>query len=145
MNRMNKTIACLVATLMLGSTACQDFLDVNNNPNAPDVTQTINYLAPMIHWLAASEQLDGRFDGRYTQMWHLTPATLNATPDNWVRHGYDPSTDNAAQLYRDVYWNFGHNLSDMIRQAEEEQRWDMAGIGYVLRGWGWLKLTAMHG
>ena len=130
---------------MLGTTACKDFLDVNNNPNAPDRTEAINYLAPMMHWLAQSEQLDGRFIGRYTQMWHVPPATLTGTPDNWARHGYDATSDNAAQLYRDVYWNFGHNLGDMIEQAEAEQRWDLAGIGYVLRGWGWLKLTAMHG
>lgn len=145
MKRMNRAIAVLAAGLAFGTTACKDFLDVNNNPNAPDKTATINYLPPMMHWLAQSEQLDGRFIGRYTQMWHVPPATLTATPDNWARHGYDPTTDNAAQLYRDVYWNFGHNLGDMIRQAEEEERWDLAGIGHVLRAWGWLKLTAMHG
>lgn len=135
----------MVAALAFGAAACQDFLDVNDNPNAPDQTTPNNYLAPMIHWMAQSEQLDGRFVGRYTQMWHVPPATLTATPDNWARHGYDPTSDNAAQLYRDVYWNLGINLSDMIRLAEEEQRWDLAGVGYVIRAWGWLKLTSLHG
>ncbi|HEX6549633.1 MAG TPA: SusD/RagB family nutrient-binding outer membrane lipoprotein, partial [Gammaproteobacteria bacterium] len=37
------------------------------------------------------------------------------------------------------------NLSDMINQSEAEERWDLAGIGYVLRAWGWLKLTDLHG
>jgi hypothetical protein len=138
-------MAVLAAGLVLGTTACKDFLDVNDNPNAPDQTASINYLPPMIHWLGASEQLDGRYLGRYTQMWHVPPATLTAVTDNWMRHGYDPTSDNGASLYRDVYWNFGHNLGDMIRQSEEEERWDLAGIGYTLRAWGWLKLTAMHG
>ena len=142
---MNKALTVLAAGLVLGTGACKDFLDVNNNPNSPDRTETNNYLAPMIHWLAASEQLDGRFIGRYTQMWHVPPATQTATPDNWARHGYDPTSDNAAQLYRDVYWNFGNNLTDMLNQAEAEQRWDIAGIGHVLRAWGWLKLTNVHG
>jgi hypothetical protein len=142
---MNRATAVLAACLMMGTTACKDFLDVNNNPNAPDKTATINYLPPMMHWLAQSEQLDGRFIGRYAQMWHVPPATQTATPDNWARHGYDPTSDNAAQLYRDVYWSFGHNLGDMMRQAEQEQRWDLLGIGQVLRAWGWLKLTVMHG
>lgn len=145
MKRMNRAFAILSAGLMLGTTACKEFLDVNNNPNAPDHTTAVNYLAPMLHWLAQSEQLDGRFIGRYTQMWHVTPATQTATPDNWARQGYDPTSDNGAQLYRDVYWNFGHNLGNMIKQSEAEERWDLAGIGYVLRAWGWLKLTDVHG
>jgi hypothetical protein len=142
---MNRTIAVLVAGLTLGTTACENFLDVNNNPNAPDRTSANNYLAPMMHWLATSEPFDGRFIGRYTQMWIIPPATQTATPGNWERMGYDPTSDNAAQLYRDVYWNFGINLSDLISQSEAEERWDLAGVGYVLRAWGWLKLTDMHG
>jgi hypothetical protein len=78
-------------------------------------------------------------------MWMLPSTTAGGTPSVWDRHGYDRTSDNAAQLYRDVYWNFGHNLGDMIRLAEAEQRWDLVGIGYTLRAWGWLKLTMMHG
>lgn len=145
MRLMNKAAAILLAGLTLGTTACDEFLDVNNNPNAPDKTASNNYLPPIMHWLATSEQFDGRFIGRYTQQWVIPPATLTGTPDNWARMGYDPTSDNGAQLYRDVYWSFGHNLGDMIRQSEEEERWDLAGIGYVLRAWGWLKLTNLHG
>ena len=142
---MNRRIALLLAGLTLGTTACKDFLDVNNNPNAPDHTSANNYLAPMMHWLATSEPFDGRYIGRYSQMWTIPPSTQTGTPDNWARMGYDPTLDNAAQLYRDVYWNFGINLSNMIAQSEAEERWDLAGVGYVLRAWGWLKLTDMHG
>ena len=142
---MNKTIALLVAGLALGTSACEDFLDVNKNPNAPDQTAANNYLAPMMHALATAEQFDGRFIGRITQEWVVPPATLTGTPGLWERHGYDRSSDNAAQLYRDVYWVFGLNLGNMIEQSVAEQRWDLAGIGYTLRAWGWLKLTNLHG
>ena len=138
-------MAALVGGLALGSTACSDFLDVNTNPNAPERTSANNYLAPMMHWLATSEQFDGQFVGRYTQQWVIPPATLTGTPETWARHGYARTSDAGAQLYRDVYWNFGINLGDMIAQAEAEERWDLAGVGYVLRGWGWLKLTNLHG
>jgi hypothetical protein len=145
MRSINRTIAVLVTGLALGTTACDEFLDVNNNPNAPDRTAANNYLAPMLHWLATAEQFDGRFIGRYTQQWIVPPATLTGLPGNWERMGYDPTSDNGAQVYRDVYWSLGFNLTDMIRQSEDEQRWDVAGIGYVLRAWGWLKLTNLHG
>jgi hypothetical protein len=137
--------AALLGVLALGSTACKDFLDVNTNPNAPEHTSANNYLAPMMHWVATSEQLDGQFVGRYNQEWVIPPSTLTGTPDVWSRHGYARTSDAGAQLYRDVYWNFGNNLTDMIALSEAEERWDLAGLGYVLRAWGWLKLTNLHG
>ena len=136
--------AALVSLLALGASACEDFLDVNTNPNAPQAVTPNLYLPPMIHWLATSEQFDGRFIARYSQVWVL-PHTSGATPNNWVRHGYDPGNDNGAQLWRDVYWNLGVNLSDMLTRAEAEERWDVVGVGQLLRAWGWLSLTAMHG
>ena len=134
----------VLAGLALGTTACKDFLDVNTNPNAPTATTANNYLPPMEWWLALSEQYDGRFVGRYAQEWTV-PGTASASLGTWDRMGYDPGSDNGAELYRDVYWNLGINLSNMINQSEAEQRWQMAGIGYTLRAWGWLKLTEMHG
>lgn len=137
--------AALVASLALGTTACKDFLDVNTNPNAPQVTSPNNYLAPMMHWVATSEQFDGRFIGRMAGEWVIPPATVGGTPNTYERHGYLRSSDEYAQLYRDVYWNLGNNLTDMIRLSEEQERWDLAGVGYTLRAWGWLKLTDVHG
>ena len=59
--------------------------------------------------------------------------------------GYDPGSDNGAEQWRDVYWTFGQSLIDMMARAEAEQRWDILGLGYMLKGWGWMVLTDMHG
>ena len=59
--------------------------------------------------------------------------------------GYDPASDNGAEQWRDVYWSLGQNLVDMINKSEAEQRWDLAGVGYFMKAWGWLVLTDMHG
>jgi hypothetical protein len=120
---------------------CQDFLDVNTNPNAPQEVSPNLYLAPMLHWMATSPQFDGRFVTRYTQQ--LTLPTTSLT--TWDRMGYDPSSDNGGQLWRDVYWTFGQNLGDMMRIAGQQQRWDLLGVGYVLKAWGWQELTDLHG
>jgi hypothetical protein len=53
--------------------------------------------------------------------------------------------DNGGQQWRDVYWTFGQNLVDMMTKAEAEQRWDLLGVGYVLKAWGWQAVTDMHG
>jgi hypothetical protein len=135
----------LFATLLVGSLAltasCQDFLDVNTNPNAPQTASANLYLSPMLHWWVSSPQWDGRFVSRYTQQLIL----VGSSPSTWDRMGYDPGSDNGAQQWRDVYWSFGQNLVDMMTKAEAEERWDVLGVGYILKGWGWMVLTDLHG
>ena len=123
------------------STSCNDFLDVNTNPNAPQDVSANLYLAPMLHWMVTSPQLDGRFVGKYTQEWYAVSTSITT----WDRMGYDPSSDNGAQQWRDVYWSLGQNLVDMTNKAEAEERWDLLGVAYILKAWGWLVLTDLHG
>ena len=141
---MRKLQAVLIAGMLCVPAACKDYLDVNTNPNAPQSAAPNLYLAPMIHWFATSPQYDGRFIGHFTQEWYSS--STSASPSGtWGKMGYDPASDNGAQQWRDVYWSFGQNLVDMMAKAETEQRWDVLGIGYVLKGWGWQTLTDTHG
>jgi hypothetical protein len=133
-------LTALAGALAL-SASCKDFLDVNENPNAPQVVSANLYLAPMLHWLVTGPQFDGRFVARYTQQWVAASTSLTT----WDRMGYDPSSDNGAQMWRDVYWSFGQNLVDMMTKAEAEERWDLLGVGYILKAWGWQELTDLHG
>ena len=131
----------LVSAMALTSASCNEFLDVNNNPNGPQKVSANLYLAPMLHWLVTSPQFDGRFVGRYTQQFVFTSTVLTT----WDRMGYDPSSDNGAQQWRDVYWTFGQNLVDMTNLAEAEERWDLLGVAKVLKAWGWQVTTDLHG
>lgn len=130
-----------LAVLLAATAGCESFLDVNENPNAPQTVSANLYLAPMLHWMVSSPQWDGRFVGRYTQQWMLPGAVLST----WDRMGYDPSNDNGAQQWRDVYWTLGQNLVDMLEKAEAEERWDLMGVGQILKAWGWLVTTGLHG
>lgn len=130
----------LIASLIISGSGCKKYLDVNTNPNAPQSVTANLYLSPMLHWMATAPQYDARFINRYTQ--NLTLTSVNST---WDRMGYDPASDNGAELFRDVYWTFGQNLVDMMTKAESEQRWDLLGVGYVLKAWGWQSLTDVHG
>lgn len=136
-----RTIILVCAAILTG--ACSDYLDVNTNPNGPQTVTANLYLPPMLHWLATSPQFDGRFVGRYTQEWYL--ARNQTVVSTWDRMGYDPSSDNGGQQWRDVYWTFGQNLIDMNTKAEAEQRWDLLGVGMILKAWGWQVLTDLHG
>jgi hypothetical protein len=140
---MNRSRAVLLVGLLGLSTSCKDFLDVNTNPNAPQTVSANLYLPPMLHWMVTSPQYDGRFVGRYTQEWALAHGVTSLS--TWDRMGYDPSSDNGAMQWRDVYWSLGQNLVDMTTKAEAEQRWDLLGVGYILKAWGWQVLTDLHG
>ncbi len=139
--KKTKIFGALIVASLVVPTACKDYLDVNTNPNAPQAVAANLYLAPMIHWMGTSPQFDGRFVGRYTQNWTFPSTSLTT----WDRMGYDPSSDNGGQQWRDVYWSLGQNLVDMMTIAEAEQRWDLLGVGQILKAWGWQATTDLHG
>jgi hypothetical protein len=140
----NKYAAVLVASLSLAN-GCSDYLDVNTNPNAPQVVTANLYLPAMLHWMVTAPQYDGRFVGHYTQEWYNTSTVLPSPELTWARMGYDPASDNGAEQWRDVYWSLGQNLIDMNTKAQAEQRWDLLGVGLLLKAWGWQALTDLHG
>jgi hypothetical protein len=123
---------------------CQNFLDVNTNPNGPQTVTANLYLPPMLHWMFTAPQFDGRFVGHYAQEW-ISTSTNFSPAQTWGRMGYDPASDNGAEQWRDVYWSLGQNLVDMNNEATAEQRWDLLGVGLILKAWGWQVLTDLHG
>lgn len=136
-------VAALVAVAAL-CTACENFLDVNDNPNAPETVTANLYLPPMLHWVATAPQFDGRYVGQYTEQW-VRPQDSGVVPRSFARMGYFEGSDAAAQQWRDVYWTLGQNLVDLMNLSEAEERWDVLGVGYILKAWGWLTLTSLHG
>jgi hypothetical protein len=140
---MKKTRMALVACSVGLLAGCDSFLDVNTNPNAPETVAANLYLPPMLDWLVTTPMFDGRGIGRYTQQWMLP--TTTTTPTNFDRMGYDAGSDFGGEQWRTTYFVFGHNLIDMMNRAEAEQRWDVLGVGYVLKAWGWQAATDIHG
>ncbi|MBA4156322.1 MAG: SusD/RagB family nutrient-binding outer membrane lipoprotein [Gemmatimonadetes bacterium] len=132
------TIALLVGSVgLLGG--CENFLDVNTNPNAPQEVAANLYLPPMLHWMVTTQHWDGRATAAYTQQLTFQTQTV------WDRMGYAPGSDFAGEQWRTVYWVFGQNLVDMMEIAERERRWDILGVGYILKAWGWQAATGLSG
>src|ERR1041385_8909388 len=127
-----KTLRVVLVMGVLGlSSSCEKFLDVNTNPNAPQSVSANLYLPPMPHWMVTAPQFDGRFVGPYPQ--DRTPSQRMTWLRTGDRMGWDPSSDNGAEQWRDVYWSLGQNLIDMNAKATAEQRWDLLGVGLILR------------
>jgi hypothetical protein len=141
---MKRRFIALGAVVLTLASGCKDYLDVNTNPNGPEIVAANLYVAPMLHWLVTAPEYDGRYVGMYTQQW-VSTSTNNSPYFTWGRMGYDPGSDNGAEQWRDVYWSFGQGLIDMMQKAEAEERWDILGLGYLLKAWGWMALTDLHG
>ena len=117
-------------------TSCQEWLDVNNNIDAPDYVDSHLYLSGVIQ----------QFQGIY---WDATYATNEYTRmmnghGNYSNHSYVAS-DTGAEKWRMTYWNQGMNLENLINQAIEAENWRMAGIGYAIKAFSWDALTKYHG
>ncbi len=132
---------CLILAAVFTLAGCEDYLDVNTNPNGPDALLQPELFLPQIQSaLAVSIQWDGRFTGFYTQNW------IYATGDGYSLNLHsNPSSDFYATLWRGVYWEMGYNLSDMIKSGELNKKYDFVGVGHVLRAYGWQMLTDYHG
>ncbi|UKJ07253.1 SusD/RagB family nutrient-binding outer membrane lipoprotein [Solitalea lacus] len=139
---MKKIFYSIIAAagIMVTATGCEKYLDVNENPNGPQSVSPNLYLASMESNLALGVQYDSRFLGKYVQNF-----VSNSAGDTWDRHGYQAASDNSGQQWRSVYWKMGINLQDMINLSLAQERWDLAGIGYALKAWGWQSLTDYHG
>lgn len=139
MKKILSIIAVILALLFSGG--CEEYLDINRNPNGPEKVTPYLYLPPMLQELAYSPQWDGRMIAYYTQNF----ANYLASSTGYDAHGTPAWTSDVAQYWRTVYWRLGWNLTDMIAISEAEERWDLAGIGYALRAYGWQMLVDMHG
>jgi hypothetical protein len=145
MTRMKITGNLLLAAVVALSASCKNFLDVNNNPNGPSAaTVSANlYLAPMLNWLVTDQQWDAPYGiPDYVQNF----VNINTDYHHTILDEMgDFNTDNGKQAWRDVYWSWGQNLIDMNTKAEAQQRWDLLGVGMILKGWGWEELAGLHG
>jgi hypothetical protein len=124
---------------MLLGTGCKKWLDVNKSPNAPETVAPNLYLGPMEMYMSTVGAYDGRYVGKIAQFWSQTSAL-----DTWDRQGTLYNSDAGGEHWKVAYWQLGYNLIDMMDAAQAEQRWDLLGIGYVFKAWGWLQCTQLH-
>lgn len=132
---------CLILAGVFTLAGCEDYLDVNTNPNGPDSLLQPELFLPQIQSeLAVAIQWDGRFTGFYTQNWAYSSGASYS-----LNLHSNPLSDFYAQLWRAVYFSMGYNLSDMIESGEINKKYDFVGVGYILRAYGWQMLTDYHG
>ena len=131
-------IAMLAASLSFSATSCDDYLDVNNNIDAPDYIDGYLYLAGICQ----------NYQGLYYDIRATGPLTQmmgTSSYSNYANHYYSKGSDAAAEMFRVAYWLHGMNLENMINQSVAAENWTLAGIGTAIKAFDWDFLTKMHG
>lgn len=140
---MKKINFLIIAFLLIASSGCKKYLDVNNNPNGPATADPALYLPSIQSQYAQGIQLDSRYSGPIVQNFLLNASNLTASA--WEQHGYVNGIDNSADFWRSVYWRGGQNTQDVKRLSSSQKRWDLYGTALALEAWGWQMLTDYHG
>ena len=123
------------------STSCNDYLDVNTNPNVPQEAPAHALLPPMFQSAGLGIELESRFIGKYVQ-WYFQ----NTSGNTWDLHGYDgPPSDNCGEIWRVHYWLIGKNVDLMIADATARNIPQYIAIGYAFRAWSWQAVADIHG
>lgn len=136
---MKKINVIIIVVFILLSTACQKYLDVNKNVDAPDYVEGYLYLAGIqqayegIYW-------DNRALDPLTQMMGSSNGTYSA----FAVHSYAAGSDAGAETWRMVYWNQGKNLENLINQSVDAEDWTLAGIGYAIKAFSWDMMTKIN-
>lgn len=130
----------------LGLSCSKKIDEAYANPNA-DVRVPVETLLPQIVSAMAGNygnhgtMNDARFIGAYIQNWQYY-----LTQSNYDRMGYTNSAGDVSQsTWRMHYYDIGQNNMKMIQWAEEEKKWDYAGVGQAIFAWSWMTLTDYYG
>lgn len=138
------TIISVLSALLFLNVGCDDYLDVNNNIDAPDVIDEYLYLAPII------QSMPSYWD-TYHDLYAIAPmvqmfSTTSSIYGGYANHYlYSLTHDAGALHWRTVYYNHGMNLENYINQSEAAEKWTMAGIGYAIKAFDWDMLTKIYG
>ncbi|MGO1243687.1 SusD/RagB family nutrient-binding outer membrane lipoprotein [Sphingobacterium sp. JB170] len=133
-----KRILIYIIPLFLLLTACEKYLDVNKNIDAPAEVDGYLYLA----------NITQQYNGIYFDIRAIAPmAQMMGTSSytSFAGNFYIEGSDAGGEVWRMVYWNQGMNLENMINQSIEAEDWTLAGIGYAMKAFSWDLMTKIHG
>ncbi|AUC22525.1 hypothetical protein BTO15_10695 [Polaribacter sejongensis] len=132
----NKLIYILIA--FFSFTSCEEYLDVNNNIDAPAEVEGYLYLAGITQ----------QYQGIYYDLRAIAPMTQmmgTSSYTSFASNYYNLGSDAGGEIWRMTYWSQGQNLENLINQSIEAEDWTLAGIGLAMKAYSWDLLTKVHG
>jgi hypothetical protein len=138
--KMKKIHIIIISCLLVFGSACDKYLDINEDPSFPQVAQGFALFPPLLANMVRGETFDSRFINQYVQYW--VSASAGNTHD---RHGYVAGSDGMGEKWRQHYWALGTNIDLVIKDGVENNKWDYTGAAKAIRAWSWQSSTDYHG
>ena len=143
MKSLKSIILCGLGVLALSLTSCNDWLDVNVDPDSPSAEST-TYDQRLAHIEFYTNS------GLQFGAWRTTMAMGDWTRYNgggnyWHVSYWYPVDGQVTTVYQ--WWFVGAyaNVPDMIKKAEAAENWQFAGAGYLIKAYGFMAMTDLHG
>jgi Starch-binding associating with outer membrane len=130
--------------ILMLSSGCSDYLDINADPSVPQKTASENLLPPILAQMVRGEAFDIRYFGLYTQMFASNQASTPALV-NFERYGYNSGSDAAGEKWRSHYWSIGQNIDLILSDASTTNSFDLTGAAKAIRAWSWQSTSDVHG
>lgn len=137
-----KYIALSLA-LVFGITSCDDYLDVNNDPDNP-ISESVSpqLRLPWIQnfytyaWGTASMRTN-TIAGMMTQVY--------GTSANNLLSSWNPAQSTCTTIYQNFYLGAGVNIDPLIAKAEEQGAYHYEGAAYCIKAMGFMMMLDLHG
>ena len=128
---------------MLSLASCNDWLDVNTDPNTPNAETAPyqNRLAWCEFYLNSAYQFAGS-----RSIFTCGPLTATSrTSRDGCSAQWEPTNSLTTTAYQWFFVGCASNLNDLITKAEAAENNEFAGVGHFLRAYGFMLMTDLHG
>lgn len=136
----SKIIISFMSCMLLFTTSCSDYLDINEDPSNPQVAAGYAILPAVFGQMVRASAWDSRYINQYVQYWNWT-----AAGNVWDVHGYAASSDACGEYWRSHYWSIGTNMDLVIEEGVANNKPDYVGAAKAIRAWSWQTTTDVHG
>lgn len=138
----------LSLVIAMGFASCEDWLEVNDNPNTP--TQDVASLESRLPWIehhygyaaGTAGFRAGFINGTITSRKGVS--TLATNLHNYMPY-WDASNGISTTPYQHWFVGAACNLEDLIKKAEEEGAYHYIGVAHVIRAMGFMLMADWYG
>jgi hypothetical protein len=143
MKSKKSAIGALLASLALATTACDQFLDVNTNPNVPQSAPP-EILLPSVLATFSTGVL-GSWPATMGAEW-TQQISFNSNNRGFARYDkYEMRDADAAVLWDRIYGSVLSETKGMIEQAQADEEWAYSALAKIMHAWTLSMATDLWG
>lgn len=133
----------LIALIALTFTSCQQWLNVNVNPDVPNnASATVDLRLPWIEYYYLYSWGVASVRSSYV---NGTITSNSTTSASGMLAAWNPVARSVTTPYQNWFIGAACNIPDLISKATAEQAWDYVGAAYTIRAMGYMLMTDWYG